>query len=240
MMEVTYARQALGLYIIYYYVTLLPDFSFFYPAQLMWVALLVLIGLAALLTVGRLNRWLVFFLFLLNLVFHHACPFIIHEPQQLMSLFLLLFVFFLPPQNCEKADPWIVKALVLALGIYYMTAGVKKMLDPHWLSGQALGELLRWEGLARSNALVAFLKQQDFLSKTLNYVTLGFELCFLPLVFTRAWKVLLVVGIGFHLMIAATMEVGTFSAIMMVWYLLLVRKTSVKNQNGIYWADNSS
>jgi hypothetical protein len=243
--EISWFRRALGAYLIYSYALLLPDFLFFYgphgmvdrtalqpafPSLLLlhespavhWIVVAVLFVLSGALMVGRLGRLGVLTLFLIHVSFHNANPLIIHEPSQILSLFLICLLVFLPLQDTDEFDPFIVRTLVIALGVYYLFAGLKKLPDPLWRSGEALGLLLAWDGLRSPTAVNRVLVSNPAVTRLLDFGTLAFELFFLPLALTRARPWLLVLGITFHLLIASVMNVGTFSAIMLVWYTLLL------------------
>lgn len=240
----SYFRKSIALYLFYYYLPFVPNFFYIFGAQGMvdrtkigplfapsllflfesdWsvvIALMVLLGLSVLLLFDCLPRLGILILFLLNLSFQNANPYILHEPQQFTSLFLLIIFLFLPVGKNQICDPFIWKTLLYALGIYYMFAGYKKLIDPLWGEGQALLYLLQWDGLAKDNFLSRWLLQHKQLIYFLNYSALFFEMTFLLVCFTRFFRFYWLLGIFFHVSILCFLEVGSFSAIMFAWYSL--------------------
>ena len=239
-------RKCLAVYILYYYCRLLPHFAYIFSAQGMvdrkelgpvfahsllflsdsewWLYGLFagLLLLSALFFLDKLNRLGLMILFLLNLSFQNANPYILHEPQQVTSLFLLIFAFFLPTGE-DELDPFLFKGLVLFLGVYYFVVGFKKALDPLWLRGDALSALLHWNMIGIDNAITRWLLKYPWLTRMLDFLTIFFELSFLAALFTRWFFVYVFAGILFHLFIRLTCSVGTFSEIMLVWYALVLR-----------------
>lgn len=239
-------RKCLSIYIVYYYLHFVWHLNFIfgldgmvdlaklggfrYPSvfhvfqntYFIHFAYFLVLALAVALGRGILSRTWVWLLFVLNLSFQNANPYIIHEPQQLMNLFILLFAAYLPLHDEERFDPFTVKAMVVSLGVYYFVAGAKKLPDPLWQEGLAVGMLVEWGGLSGgfSGALVSLLKI-EVVNKLTTYLTLIFELTFIFACLSK-WRFLWAFfGVLMHLGIAMVMEVGTFSAVMFVWYALL-------------------
>lgn len=245
-MPVIAARVALGVSILLYYVPFLPEFFYYFApggmidpellvtpkiSLVLWfwskAASVILFGLlvaaAGLFTLGYGARWVVYPLFVLQLSFHHANPFVIHEPQQLTNLLLLMF-FFLPRGNDPKAkfDPRIVTALVAYLGAYYFLAGAKKLADPLWRSGDSLWYLIQWPPFHVDNFVSRALVAHPSVCRLAAWTTLAFEMLFLALVFTRLRPFLIVIGLGLHFGIGLTMQVGSFWYALAPWYALLL------------------
>ena len=110
---------------------------------------------------------------LLALAFHHANPFIIHEPQQigLLLLWVLLFVPYESHLVLRKTPgfAWLegtsqrYEQIVCAVCVGYISAdyffaGVKKLPDPAWIEGHALFDLLHWEPLRLDSSLARVLR----------------------------------------------------------------------------------
>lgn len=242
-------RFALGSYLILYYTRFLvgtPGWRFYFSAHGMvdrallgdyrYPSLLFLFPspvflnfctaglfiLAVLFALGRLSRPWVMLLFILNLSFLQANPYILHEPQHLANLFLLSFAVFFPVRNGQPADPFLIKTLIIALGIYYFVAGLKKLPDPSWRSGVAVGELIAWADIAKTS-WGSFLLSHIVLNRFFSYSTLLFELSFVFVCLSRWRFYWLAVGLAMHVGILLTMDVGTISEIMLVWYFLLLK-----------------
>ncbi|MGE0268687.1 MAG: hypothetical protein AB7S78_09580 [Candidatus Omnitrophota bacterium] len=185
---------------------------------------------------GWLNKLTLIPLFLLQLYFYHANPLIIHEPQPLANLFLFLF-FFLPPNSPPlllnknsfeftedniKELKSLLRIIIFFFGVYYLFVGLKKLPDPLWRQGLAIKHILLWPGIARQNFITAFITQTPGVSQVISYGTLLFEIGFIFLVFTPLRFLLIVGGILLHGGIFCTMEVGTLSQVLLVWYALLL------------------
>jgi hypothetical protein len=214
------------------------------PLFAFWDEPLVLRALFALLlatlvcfTAGFWARWAQLLALPLLVAFHHANPFIIHEPQQLTHL-LIVALLFVPIERVwvVRRSPFLEKLestseaygrgaarLLLAyLGAYYFFAAVKKLPDPAWLGGDALSDLIDWPPLRRNNGWVDFLRAHPAVAALGTWFTLVFELAFAALALTR-WRIWLVpVGVLFHLGTTLTLNVGHFPLVMFAWYPLLL------------------
>lgn len=233
-------RRLVAAYTIYYGVTILPDlellfgssgmvnenllqtvgpsvFLFSRSSLLLWGATLLLIVLSGRLFIGHLSRWGLFTLYTLLVSFWNANPYVIHEPHQIHSFFILT-LFFWPLSDEKKVDPFIRYILCFFLGLYYFVAGLKKLPDPNWISGDALLHILNWQAVSFHS-----LKYSDnvFITiffKLANWSVLFFEMTFFILVMTKWRRYILILGTIFHLTIKLFLDVGPFAEIMLVWY----------------------
>ncbi len=239
--ELSLMRRGLGFYLLFYYLPFFPQLKeFFFDQQMIdrflisppLPSLLFLFpSLAALyffyflllifsffLLQDKITKLELFFLYLLNLSFHHANPLLIHEPQQITSYLLIVFLFF-PTEKNKKVDFFLLQMVISFLAFYYFVAGFKKLFDPLWVSGSALEKLLKWEGLGRFEFSVS--AQASYLSTLifnfLNYFVLCLELSVPFWIFTRRRSIGLFFLILMHLGIKVFMDVGSFSEIMIVW-----------------------
>lgn len=161
---------------------------------------------------------------LLQISFHNANPLIIHEPQQILN-FLLASFLFLPLDDETEPSQGVLTLLLGFLGVYYLAAGVKKLPDPMWWSGEAFGAYLRWEALGKENALTQFILWSG-LDRVLGWFALVYELLFLVLCWTRARAALFVTAVVFHLGIWLCLDVGHFGLVMIAWCTLLLNAES--------------
>lgn len=166
--------------------------------------------------------------FIGHISLHLANPFIIHEPQQLNNL-LLILMFFLPlsgeeGNNTNKNVANMLTMMKIYIGVYYCFAALKKVPDHHWLDGSAVGLICSWTYLAKNNFLNQIC-QNHYVSIFLTYFTLFFELSFLPLSFSKYRKYLIVCGFLLHTGIGLTLNVGLFFWSMVMWYPLLLNKS---------------
>ncbi len=196
---------------------------------LRWGSVFIIGILLVYMFLGKLNRLGLVLLYFLNMSFYLWNPLIIHEPQPITNLFFLSF-FLLPLKEEDSYDSWIKNSLIIFLGLYYFLAGIKKLPDPHFLTGDALENIISWPVMAKDLSLNLFLvKYFKYPVRIFNYLTLLFEISFIFLIYTRARVLLIVFGVLLHLLIYATLEVGNFSWVMMVWYLLLLDKETIES-----------
>lgn len=219
----------------------LPDYLVqspdFFPWPTAWFPLLfgAMTVLIVLFTCGVLNTWMLVPLYFLQIYFYHANPLIIHEAQPLANLFLFLF-FFLPPDSAPVLSGRprftftqentaelraLLRIIIGFFGVYYFIVGLKKLPDPLWREGLALQYILDWNGVARDNWLTALITGQPWLAKVMSYGTLLFEMSFVFLIFTPLRILYIVAGLGLHGGIFLTMDVGSLSLALIVWYALL-------------------
>lgn len=191
-------------------------------------------ALIILYTLGLYTKWVMVLLLPLHIGFHLASPMIIHEPQQLTNL-LLVMLFFLPIDECwavtkkkdfmlplvDKYQRLILVALLAYIGTYYFFAGLKKLPDPHWASGSAVGLLASWNFLAHENLFNVLLRLKP-VSFIFSWFTILFEICFLFIAFSSRRKILLPVGILFHAGISLSLDIGLFFWAMIQWYPLML------------------
>lgn len=259
-------RIACGLHLLFYhFFVILPGFNIFFgensmvspqlfsyyphsPLFMIWSndylklgLLFLLIILCLFFTIGLWARIVHIPLYLLNLSFHLANPFIIHEPQQLVNL-LLFVLFFLPYETfsikksyifrflekmSERYSCFALTAIQVYLGCYYFFAGIKKLPDLPWLEGTAISLLASWPPFAKEN-LITDLFQIEFISMMGCYFTLIFEIGFIFISFSRWRRFLIPIGIMFHALIGIAFDVGLFFPAMIMWYSVLLRDITWK------------
>jgi hypothetical protein len=157
---------------------------------------------------------------LMHINLHHFNPYIVHEPQQILSVFLLFLVL----SHSFRFDPKvIVLSLRFWLVVYYLLAGGKKLLDPSWRAGTAMGEILGQPMLTQT--FIGGVQLSSWLSMLLTYSALLFELGF-PLVFWRSLRRwVLAFGVLFHWLSLCFLAIGTFPLVMSAWYLLFLQES---------------
>ncbi len=207
------------------------DPAILYPVFWTWV------GLTAVWTVGLFTRLTGVLVWFGTLCWINRNPNLLNGGDD--TLQVALFLLMLAP--CGRAlsldawrlgssrlvPPWSVRLLQIQLQIIYLTTGIVK------LAGTGLGENYLptgtwWEGTSIHYALnytamsrwsYAQLPVPLWLTAPLTYFTLFWEIGFTPLVLwrrTRYWT--LWIGVGFHLGIWLTLEVGWFSFYTLAFY----------------------
>ncbi len=223
-------------------------FSFFYTDYFMYGCFFATIFLLYTFTIGIYAKWSLVLLLPLHIGFHHANPFINHEPQPLSNL-LLIITLFLPIENIwavklrhdifpvlsKSKIRFILWMLLVYFSFYYFFAGLKKLPDPNWLNGSSVGKILSWPYMAKENFMTHFFKI-PMVSYFSTYFTVFFEIIFIFIVFTRFRKLLIPLGLVFHLIIGLTMDVGHLFWAMISWYpLLLLTHTRGREGNGFFF-----
>lgn len=216
----------------------------FWENDLLKIILFVLGFVCALFyTFGVYAKIALLILIPIQIGFHLAAPMIIHEPQQLTNL-LMILLFFMPIDGAYalKKGPELwrplkneqTKILLISflsyLSLYYLFAGLKKLPDHYWLEGKAVGLLASWPFLSNDNFFNRFARISA-VSLVFSYLTLLFEIGFIAVAFTRYRRWLIIPGICLHAGISAALDVGLFFWAMIQWYPLLLISDSKSPEN---------
>lgn len=191
-------------------------------------------------TIGYFAKWSVLILIPIHVGFHTAVPFINHEPQPLTNLLLVLTAFLpiekawsikkkedvFPPLSNKHGESFL-KIMLFYFSLYYFFSGLKKIPETSWVDGTAVKAVLTFPFLGKRNFLADFFKI-DFVSTIATIFTLFFEIGFLFIAFSRFRKILIPIGVIFHLMIGLTIDVGLFFWTMISWYPLLLIHNKVE------------
>lgn len=117
---------------------------------------------------------------------------------------------------------WPLRLVQMQLSLGYLFSAWEKVPGDTWLDGTAVGYALRIGDLVRFRVPEAVIDNL-ILVNLLTYGTLALELALAILVWNRRLRPwLLVAGVGLHLGIHLTLEVGFFSWGMLVGYLAFV------------------
>jgi hypothetical protein len=114
-----------------------------------------------------------------------------------------------------------VFAIVLQVVILYTVSGTSKLMGEPWTNGTALYMVSQVQWF--STPFFAALFRVPLFTTLAAYATLAYQLSFPFVVFTRYRLMLLSVGIAFHLGIAISMGLVTFSLMMIALELFLIR-----------------
>lgn len=115
---------------------------------------------------------------------------------------------------------WMV--LIIFCAIYGSTGWLKWLEEPHWRDGTALAYSLVDRNFGQTT-LGVWISGHMTICKLLSWFTLAFEMTFPVLVLLRRSNpVVLLLGVGFHIGIAMTMHVGTFSWVALSMYPILL------------------
>ena len=120
---------------------------------------------------------------------------------------------------------WVILIQVCVL---YLFSTLYKLIDPVWVSGEALMYIARIDGFS-GGVMNALFADSPLVSVIFSYATLLKKGLFPILVWMKRIKVpFLMVGVLFHLGIAFGMGVFTFGIIMIITYCLFLEKTQIE------------
>lgn len=180
------------------------------PATIVALLLLVYVTLADPIAAMTLNRLFIFSLLVLALAPATTSDDTNKEPAN---------------ENGNETMPaWPVRILQLTLVVHYATSGVCKALRGDWLTHSDV-LWFQLQNIYMTEFAALFVRLTPTWAMTLlQHVALGFELL-APLLFgvRRLRPLALVIGVGMHIMIAATMyQLVYFSAQMLCFYLVFL------------------
>lgn len=208
-------------------------FYYINSSFILWTSIILIVVLSLRLFKGSLSFIGLTVLYVLLISFWNANPYVVHEPHQIHSFFILS-LFFWPLNDASKLDPFIGKLPCIFLCIYYFFAGLKKMPDLAWLNGDALMSVMHWGAVSRFNLNLADNVWLVGLLKGATWLTAIFEIGFFLIVLTR-WRIhLLLFGVFFHFMIKIFLDVGNFSEIMLVWYGACLRPADIEQLKAVF------
>ena len=205
---------------------------------LFWIYL----GALVFLTLGFRSRFMALIAALLAATFHHRLPELMNGGDALFRNGL--YYLILAPSGATWSldhlirrrravargepisdepvliEPWSVRLMQLQLCFVYLFTGLVK-LGEDYFNGVAIYWVLNDTAVSRWPYGVVPIPL--FICRLMTWGTLAFELTFIVLIWIkplRRWLIL--AGLGLHLGILVTMEIGWFSQVTMCWYALFV------------------
>jgi hypothetical protein len=116
---------------------------------------------------------------------------------------------------------WPLRLVRIQVGIIYFGSGLTKLLGDLWRDGTAVHYVLHTNAFHRFPT--PFPQQLEGLLTAVTYVTVIWELAFFLLILNRRTRVpTLWFGVLMHVGMAITLELGTFSAVMLAAYLAFI------------------
>jgi hypothetical protein len=179
----------------------------------------LLVGLSVVVLTTTRHASLVYaVMFLIHTSLLNANILVIHEPHQLVQLLIVYHgvqSYYL--KQDRKLDPVVAKLWLGFVLLFYFLAGLKKLPDSLWRTGESLQVLMDWNGLARPIAQSLVSSLPKWILQVGVYLVLLFELsaplCFFNRKIFRSW---LRAACLFHLCIWALIDVGYFSVVMLI------------------------
>jgi uncharacterized membrane protein YphA (DoxX/SURF4 family) len=124
---------------------------------------------------------------------------------------------------------WPLRLLRAQVGLIYATSGFFKLLGSAWRDGSAVYYTTAQNIFGRIFHVYPFPTDFNWVLTALTYATLLWELGFPFLLLNRfTRRVALITGVGMHLGIWATMEVGPFTWMILATYVAFLDPPSVQ------------
>ncbi len=185
---------------------------------------------AVMLTFGFKTRWAALLAWFLTFCFFARNSNVKNGGDDIIQI-VLFWLIFLPTNRAlawdarklegpQQTSGWGVRVLQIQMCMMYTSTGVAKLrggFDGTWLSGTSLHYVYNDFSLVRWS--FAQFPMPLWMTAPMGYVSLVFEVCFIPLVLyskTRMWTLLF--GLSFHLVIYLSLEIGWFSFYSMAMY----------------------
>ncbi len=225
---------------------------FYFPADFALHAFYALFMLsAAMLALGVLTPVAKITAYVLHLSFLHinAAPF--YGADNIMSS-LLFFLMFAPVGRCWSVDGWlrkrrdwhpvspysvratmVMRLVQVQLAVMYFFAGFEKLRGDLWWSGDAVWVALNnAEFMNTSEALRNWLAGDYWMINLFTYGTLLVECGYPFLVWRRAWRYWLLIGIVLmHGLVALMMGLYYFSLVMILGNIVFLHRPLPANQD---------
>ncbi len=161
----------------------------------------------------------------------HAFPIGDRGIDRFARTVLLILLFseahkrFIPwaKQRAETVLAWPADLIKFAMVMMYMAAGISKLMQqPRWLATDGMPVVYRIMTDPMAAHMDPVAMQSFYLPlRVMGWITIALE-CSGFLILTRFAPYWAVLGLGMHIGIAATMELGMFSYAMMSLYVLLL------------------
>jgi hypothetical protein len=154
---------------------------------------------------------------------------------QFSNSFLFAGCFFLLIGIYRPGLEWIFR---VQLSLLYLGAGVNKLLDPDWQSGQYFEYFLSEVYINPISVFIVELIYSEYLFKLLSWITIALELTFGLWALTNRKLYLWFLLVQFFHLSMLVVTVGELSYIFFLLisasgYLILPRPKSLKNQGGL-------
>ena len=128
-----------------------------------------------------------------------------------------------------------ILAIVVQLSFLYLSTGMYKVMGSYWQSGVALYYILRVNSFSWTGFGGETLYTNEYLVVALTYGTVLFEVAF-PFALFNRWtrRLILLVGVGFHAGVAATMGLFAFSWMMLSLYFICLSDREYERAKSLF------
>jgi hypothetical protein len=184
------------------------------------LAVLVVLAASALgLVLGRLTQLSTALAFIAFTLLDQRLPELVDRGDTAARLALLYLLVVLPWGSTVPRGSllvWVhnlgVAAIAIQAMLIYATAGLMKIGGPEWMEGTALYYISQVESL--SSPAMRELVKQPFVTAAGTYFTVVYEVLFPIAMLTRLRRIWIGLGVAFHLAIAVSLGLVTFSTVM--------------------------
>lgn len=203
--------------------------SVFAAVHAVYVLILALLALGV---GGRIaGRVLGLLAFLLHVSFIHANVGAIYGVDLIFTFFLFFFVFVDDRARKGTLASWLAstgfRMAQIQLCVIYAFSGLEKLKGALWWKGEAIWNVVGNPQLARFD--FTWLSSLPVVLVLVAYLTLFWEVYFPALIWMARLRVpMLLLGVGFHLSIAAMMNIFFFGLIMITTYVLFLKPEEVQ------------
>lgn len=216
-----------------------------------WLFWCFVFGQIGVLICGLFNIWpklmsVAVYFFTINLFIKGYLMFTGGEALVGILLFYLMFIQESDPKTRKKTgEPvftdlqnvlnntfyWI---MLIQICVLYFFSTLYKLIDPYWLSGDAMQYISRIDAFS-SGGLRYLFADNPTLSAIATYFTLIYQGLFPVLVWFKKIKLpFLLLGVLFHLGIAFGMGIFTFGIIMILTYLLFLEDNQIEKIKTVF------
>jgi hypothetical protein len=201
--------------------------------RIIWTSFLLWMGATIAMLVGCKTRWATAAVWFGYLCFYFRNDFMMNSGDRLLcaSLFILMLLptgeaLSIDRRGSERESPlrlpaWGVRVFQWQIAFLYLSTGICKAYGSMWWDGTVMHYVLNDVTMTHWSFGVFALPL--WMTQIMTWVTLCWELLFLPLVWyrpTRKW--VLMTGICFHLGIVLLIEVGWFGFYTLCYYAAFV------------------
>jgi hypothetical protein len=137
------------------------------------------------------------------------------------------------PERQRTAFAFPVRLVQFQVALVYLVTGYLKLAGDYWRNGEALYYVLQLESIRWPPGTWLWALDPGWLLSLFTWLTILFELAFMPMVFAPFWQpalraAALVMGAALHVGIGVTLAIPDFSLVMMISYLLFFEPSWVE------------
>lgn len=204
-----------------------------------WIFWFFIGGQLFFLILGILGKWrrlasVMIYFFTVNLFLKGYLMFTGGEALVNILLFYMIFVDERVSKNARSyniqnlLNNTFFLILLIQVCVVYFFSTLYKLLDEHWLSGEAMMYISRVDAFS-GDMMSSLFSENKWLSKVVTWFVLVYQGLFPIFVWIKRIKIpLLLTGAFFHLSISIFMGIFTFGIVMMIVYILFLEHEHIQ------------